>query len=43
MPEIDCEIIGCGHESFRDGIIDGCSFFEPEEGFGEFGFGGGRG
>lgn len=43
MPEIDCEIVRCGHEAFCDGIIDFCGFFEPVEGFGEFGFCGGRG
>lgn len=43
MPEIGCEIVGSGHEAFCDDIIDGCSFFESQEGFREFGFCGGRG
>lgn len=43
MPEIGCEIVGSGHKAFRDDIIDGCSFFEPQERFREFGFCCGRG
>lgn len=27
-PEVDCAIIGCGDETFGEGVVDGCGGFE---------------